>query len=74
MEVGDEQKSEEMDKKLSQCWYTSDDGLSYLVSLLSWRWKMSRKVMEWFKSYPSAGRLVKMDFRTFSIFLYREWG
>ena len=34
---------------------------------------MSRKVKEWLESYPSAGRLVKMDFRTFSISLYRGW-
>ena len=29
---------------------------------------MSRKVKKWLKSYPNGGRLVKMDFRTFSLF------
>ena len=31
---------------------------------------MRRKVKKWLKSYPSAGRLVKMDVRTFSFFLH----
>ena len=44
MEVGDEQKSEEMAKKLSQCYYVSEDGLGYLLSFPTWRWEMSRKV------------------------------
>ena len=32
IEVGDRQKSEEMPKKLSQCWKVTDDGLCYLPS------------------------------------------
>ena len=31
---------------------------------------MSRKVMKWLKTYPSAGRLVKMHYHFFSQFLY----
>ena len=31
---------------------------------------MSRKVKKWLKTYPTAGRLVKMDFPTFSLFLH----
>ena len=30
---------------------------------------MRRKVKKWLKSYPSAGRQVKMDFHMFSLFL-----
>ena len=30
---------------------------------------MRVKVKKWLKSYPSDGRLVKMDFRTSSLFL-----
>ena len=70
MEVGDEQKSEEIVKKLSQCWYGSEDRLSYLLFFLAWRLGSRRKVKKWLKSYASAGRLVKTDFRTFSLFLH----
>ena len=35
---------------------------------------MSRKVKKWLKSYPSAGRVVKIDFCTFSFFLHGGWG
>ena len=31
---------------------------------------MCRKVEKWLKRYPDAGRLVKMNFRTFSLFLH----
>ena len=31
---------------------------------------MSRKLKERLKSYPSADRLVKMDFNTFTLFLH----
>ena len=31
---------------------------------------MSRKVKKWLKSYPSAGTLVKMAFRPFSLLIY----
>ena len=34
---------------------------------------MSRKVKKWLKSYPSAGRLVKIDFPIFSL-SYMEVG
>ena len=34
MEVGDEQKSEEMVKKLSQCFQVTEDRLSYLLSYM----------------------------------------
>ena len=72
MEVGDEEKSDEMAKKQSQSWYVSEDGLSYHLSSHTCRWEMSRKVNKWSKSYLSAGRLVKMDFPTFSLFLPRR--
>ena len=35
---------------------------------------MSRKVKKWLKSYPSAGRLVKMNCRTLSLFVRGGWG
>ena len=35
---------------------------------------MSRKVKQWLKSDPSAGRPVKMDPPTFSVFLHGGWG
>ena len=35
---------------------------------------MRRKVRKWLKSYPSAGRLVKINFPTFSLFLYEGGG
>ena len=56
MEVGDEQKSEEMAKKRSQCWKASEDGPAYLISFPTWRLGISRKVKKWLKSSPSAGR------------------
>ena len=34
---------------------------------------MSRKVKKWIKSYPSAGRLVKMALRTFSLLIHGGW-
>ena len=34
---------------------------------------MNRKVKKWLKSYSGAGRLIKMDFHTFSLFLYGDW-
>ena len=34
---------------------------------------MRRKVKKWLKSYPSAGRLVKMDFRTIYCFPTWRW-
>ena len=70
VEAGVEQKSEEMVKKLSKCCQGSEDGLSYLLSFLTWRLGMSRKVKKWLHSYPSAGRLVKMDFCTSSLFIH----
>ena len=70
MEVGDEQKSEEMAQKLAQCCYVSENGLCYLLSFPTWRWEMSGNVKNYLKSYPSAGRIEKMDFPTFSIFLH----
>ena len=70
VEVGDEKESEKMAKKLSQCWQVSEDGLSCLLSFPTWRWEMRRKVKKGLKSYPSAGRLVKIDFLTFCLFLH----
>ena len=70
MEDGDEQKSEEMAKKLSLCWQGSEDRLLYLLFFPTWRSEMSRKVNKWLKSYHSASRLLKMDFHTFYLFLH----
>ena len=35
---------------------------------------MSRKVKKWLKGYPSAGRLVMMDFPTLSLSFDGGWG
>ena len=43
MEVGDEQKSEEIVKKVSQCWYGSEDRLSYLLFFLHGGWGAGEK-------------------------------
>ena len=52
MEVGNEQQSEEMAKKLSQCWYVSEDRLSYSLSFPTWSREISRKVKKWQKAIP----------------------
>ena len=31
---------------------------------------MNRKVKKWLKSYPSTGRLGKVEFHTFALFLH----
>ena len=74
MEVGYEQKSEEMTKKISQCRQASDHGHSQFLSFPTRRWEMSRKVMKWLESYQSGGRLVHMDFTTFPLFRHGGWG
>ena len=66
MEVGDEEKSEEMNEKI----YPNAGRLEKMEFprfsfFATWRWEMSRKVKKWKKSYPSAGRLGKMGFPTF---------
>ena len=63
-----------MAKKLSQCWQASQGGLLYLLSFPTWRLGMSRKVKKSLKGYPSASRLIKMDFGIFSLFLHGDWG
>ena len=35
---------------------------------------MSRKMKEWLKSYPSGGRLVKIDLPMFSLLVHGGWG
>ena len=70
LEVGDDQRSEEMAKKLSQCWQASGDGPYSLVYFRTGRWEMCGTVKNWSKSYPSAGRLVKMDFHTFCLLIH----
>ena len=70
MEVGDEQKSEDMPKKLSQCWQVGEGQHSNLLCFPTWRWEMSKKVKKWIKSWPSTAKLVKTDFPTFSLFLH----
>ena len=52
----------------------SEEGLSYFFRFPTWRRELSRKVKKWLKSYPSAARVVKMDFRTFCLFLHGDWG
>ena len=72
MEVGDEEKSEEMAKKLSQCCRGSENGLLHLLSFPTWMLVVSRNMKKWLKSYPTGGRLVRMNFATFSLFLHRR--
>ena len=74
MEVGDEEKSEEMPEKI----YPSAGSLEKMEFprfsfFAQWRWEMSRKVKKWKKSYPSAGRLVKMGFSYLLSFNVRRW-